>query len=159
MGQVRAPFGVRGWVRVRVYTESLEGLAHYRSWWIGRNGQWREVEVEECRPHGKELVALVEGCDSRKGAELLAGSDIAIPRSQLPERAPGEYYWVDLVGLSVVNLEGVSLGRVNGLMETGANQVLQVAGQRERLIPFVEHVIRQVDLDGKVLTVDWGADY
>lgn len=159
MGQVRAPYGVRGWVRVRAYTELLDSLCRYRFWWIGQGGQWRQVQVEECRPQGKELVAGLEGCASREGAQCLAGSDIAIPRSQLPERAPGEYYWVDLVGLSVVNLDGVMLGQVHGLMETGANQVLQVAGERERLIPFVEHVVREVDLERKVVTVDWGADY
>jgi 16S rRNA processing protein RimM len=101
----------------------------------------------------------LEGCDDRDAAARLRGREVAVPRSELPANAEGEYYWSELIGLNVVSRDGAALGRVTGLLETGANPVLVVGGDRERLIPFVEAVVVKVDVAGGRLTVDWGTDF
>lgn len=159
MGHIGVPYGVRGWVRVHAYTEYGDGLLDYPVWWLGRNGQWRECAVLEAAEHPKSLVAHLAGCDDRDAAAALRGSEIAIPRSSLPQAGDNEYYWVDLIGLKVFNREGQLLGSVAGLLETGANDVLVVRGARERLVPFVGHVVLEVDVAAGKMVVDWGLDY
>jgi 16S rRNA processing protein RimM len=161
MGHVGAPFGVKGWVKVHPYTDTIESLLDYPNWWLGQEArhEWRQVEVSEADFHGKVLVARLEGSDNREAAARHRGMQVAVRRDDLPESEAGEFYWVDLVGLTVINLDGVDLGAVSGLIETGANQVLQVKGERERLIPFVGPVVREVDLAAGHIRVDWGTDY
>ena len=160
MGRVSAPYGVRGWFRVQGFTGELDGLAAYPRWWLGHDPSYREYPVAEWRVHGGALVARLEGVSDRKEAEALWGLDIAIPRDQLPPAAENEFYWADLIGLEVVNLQGEPLGRVTDMIETGANDVMVVQGaERQRLIPYLQDVILQVSLkEGRVL-VDWGLDY
>lgn len=157
IGEFGAPYGIKGWIRVRAYTRSPEGIGDYPRWWIGSNR--REVVVEQVARSGRSVVAKLAGCDGPEAAAALCGLEIAVPRAALQAPAEGEYYWVDLVGLRVENLEGVGLGRVTGVIETGAHAVLQVAAERERLIPFVAAVVREVDLAGGRIRVEWGADY
>jgi 16S rRNA processing protein RimM len=104
-------------------------------------------------------VARLAGCEEREAAERFRGSEVAVPRSQLPQTQPDEYYWADLLGLTVVNGESQELGSIAGILQTGANDVLVVQGERERLIPFIAAVIRQVDAGAGIVRVDWGADY
>ncbi len=138
MGRVIAPFGVRGWVKIHAYTERPANLLDYPVWWLGHPGGWQEMRVEDGEVKGME---------------------IAVPRSAFPPPAEGEYYWADLVGLKVVNLQGVELGRVEEVLQTGANDVLVLQGERERLLPFIADVIRRVDLAAGLISVDWGEDY
>lgn len=159
MGHVSAPFGVRGWIKVRPYTETLDSLLDYPVWWLGKEGAWREYKVLEADVHGKGLIAGLEGSNSRETAEMLQGSQVALPREQLPKAQANEYYWSDLIGLSVVNAQGVELGKVSELLETGANDVLVIQGGRERLVPFVNALILEVDLAKGLIKVDWDADY
>ena len=159
MGHVTGPFGVRGWIKVRTYTETLDSLLDYPVWWLGKDGNWREYTVLEADVHGKGLIASLEGCASREASEILQGSQIALPRAQLPEADENEYYWSDLIGRSVVNVQGDILGQVSELLETGASDVLVVKGDRERLIPFVKSVVLEVDLTKDLIKVDWAADY
>jgi 16S rRNA processing protein RimM len=167
MGRVAGPYGVLGWIRIIPYTEHVDGLGNYATWWLGReNASWREVKVKECAAHGNTLIALLEQHNDRNEAAALKGLDIAVPRSQLPvlaEKGDEGYYWSDLIGLEVINLSGELLGKVTGLIETGANDVLQVQdleeSSRERLIPFIEPVIVKVDQTASRITVDWGLDY
>jgi 16S rRNA processing protein RimM len=172
VGQIGAPHGVKGWVKIQSYTELTDNLLDYEPWYLARqaghpvdDAVWQPVAVLEARAHGKGLVARLEGCDDRDTAALLRGRLIAIRREQLPKPAAGEYYWVDLEGLRVVNREGIDLGVVDHLLQTGANDVLvvraDVAGKaHERLIPFVKGpIVQEVDLKGGVIRVDWGADY
>ena len=105
------------------------------------------------------MVAKLEGCDDRDAAALYRGRNIAIARSDFPAAGENEFYWADLVGLKVVNGEGVDLGSIIRIFKTGANDVLVVEGDRERLIPFTEQVVQQVDIAGRMMRVDWGADY
>lgn len=159
MGRVGVPFGVRGWAKVQTYTQSGDSLLGHPVWWLGRNGQWREFEVLEYCGQDKSLAVHFAGCDDRETAAALRGSDIAVPRSALPQAAENEYYWADLIGLGVWNTQQQELGRVSGLLETGANDVLVVQGEQERLIPFIAQVVLEVDLAAGRIAVDWGLDW
>ncbi len=161
MGRVAAAHGIRGWIKVQPFTEYLDSLMDYPSWWLGpENGPWREVEVRQCEVHSKTLAAQLADCSDRNAAEKLKGLLIAVPRSSLPEQDEDEYYWADLIGLAVVNGAGETLGTVANLLETGANDVLCVRSESgEILIPFVDSAIKQVDLKSGVIRVDWSADY
>jgi 16S rRNA processing protein RimM len=159
MARVAGPFAVKGWVKLQVYTERVDGLLDYPVWWIGGDGSWAPAEVEDGAAHGAALVAKLKGIDDREAAAALSGREVAVPRSALPGSEEGEYYWADLEGLRVSNLDGQPLGVVSELLETGANHVLVVHGERERLIPFVGAVVKSVDLARGELVVDWGADF
>lgn len=159
MGRILAPFGVRGWVKVQPNTAEVRNLLAYRSWWVEQESDWREVAVVEAKVQGNTVVAQLEGCGDRDAAAMLRGKTVAVPRAALPPAKSGEYYWDDLIGLAVVNEEALELGRVVGMLETGANDVLVVQGERERLIPFIATVIREVNLASGVVRVDWAADY
>jgi 16S rRNA processing protein RimM len=156
MGRIAAPFGVRGWVRVVTYTAAAENLLAYSPWHLQLDGEWRPVKLLDGREHGKGLVVHLAGYDDRDEAAVLSGTDIGVYRSQLPAPERDEYYWSDLIGLQVFTLQEASLGVVDHLIETGANDVLVVQGERERLIPFIRgQVIKSVDLVAGVIRVDW----
>lgn len=161
MGRVASAHGIRGWVKIQPFTEYIDSLLDYKTWWIGpENGPWREVAVQQCEVHNRTLAALLPDCPDRNAAEKLKGLLIAVPRSSLPEQPDDEYYWSDLIGMSVINESGATLGTVESLLETGANQVLSVKGDSGTLlIPFVATAIKQVDLKSKCIRVDWAADY
>jgi 16S rRNA processing protein RimM len=159
MGRITAPFGVKGWVKVQPFTGAPESLLAYPQWWIGRNGGWRECRVEEAKVQSGIVVAKLAGSDDRDAAAFYRGFEIAVPREAFPEPAANEFYWADLVGLQVENAEGVDLGKVSEVFETGANDVLVVQGERERLIPFTAQVVKQVDVAGGVIRVEWEPDY
>ncbi|MGB8434330.1 MAG: ribosome maturation factor RimM [Burkholderiales bacterium] len=160
LGRVIGPWGVKGWIKVTPYADTpadLCGLAH---WWVQSGGAWQEHQVTAARPHGASVVAQLAGCDDRDAAAELKGCEIAVPREALPAAGDGKVYWADLVGLKVVNLQGELLGEVTGLMATGANDVLRVASpETVRLVPFVAHVIQEVDLARGEIKVDWGLDW
>ena len=161
MGRVAGAQGIQGWIKVQVYTAEPDSLMDYRSWWLGNETTgWRELDVLKCSLHSKGLIAQLMGCHDRNAAEKFRGQLIAIPRSRMPAPDEGEYYWSDLIGLEVRNLEGERLGEVTSLLDTGANQVLCVAGgEREILIPFIGSAVKEVDLPGRMIRVDWQADY
>ena len=159
LGRISGLFGVKGWVKVYSYTEPREAVLEYRRWLLSGKDGWREATVAEGQRHGKTIIARIEGFDDRDQAASLVGSNIAVPRDELPETDSGHYYWSDLEGLRVVRRDGSELGRVDYLLETGANDVMVVKGERETLIPFVmETVIVDVDLTEGVITVDWDWD-
>lgn len=142
------------------YTEPRENIVQYQPWFLRRDGDWQPRQVAEGRKHGKGVVARLEDCADRDQAQALLNCEIGVRRDQMPPAAPGEYYWNDLLGLEVVNRQNEVLGTVQQLLETGANDVLVVMGERERLIPFVlDKVVTRVDLDAGVIQVDWDKDY
>lgn len=160
LGKITAPFGVKGWVKLQSWTEPPEKIIAYRSWLLDRAGAWHEWQVAEGRAHGNSVIARLEAVSDRDEAASLAGTHIAVYREQLPALPPGQYYWADLIGLEVRLEDGRSLGRVQGLMATGANDVLVVRGERERLIPFLRgQVVKQVDPGAGIICVDWDADF
>jgi len=159
MGRIVAPYGIKGWVKVQPFTQRPEGLLGYTEWQVGREGNWQAQVVETARLHGGTVTAKLQGIDDRDQAAVLRGMQIAVSRDDFPEPGCDGYHWDDLVGLEVVNEAGVALGRVTEVFETGANDVLVVVGERERLLPFTGPVIRQVDVAGGRIVVDWDADY
>ncbi len=164
MGRVAGPYGVRGFARVQVYTEAIDSLLDFDEWLIGRQGRWEVRKVAEATVYGDGLVARLEGIDTPEAARALRGSDVAVLRGDLPPPEEDEVYWVDLVGCEVVNRDGVNLGWVENLLETGANDVLVVVSgsgdtRVERLIPYVGQVVESVDVAGRSIRVDWEEDY
>lgn len=159
MGRVLAPYGVRGWVKVLPQTAQPDGILAQREWWLGADEQWQRHQVLEGHVHGQHVVVALADIGDRDAAARLKGLMIAVPREALPAPAQGEYYWADLIGLEVTNLQAEQLGRVQEVFATGANDVLVVRSERERLIPFTANVIRSVDLASGSLVVDWGLDY
>lgn len=159
MGRVSAPHGIKGWIKVQPFTEDIDGLLGYPEWWLGTDGAWVQCRVAEVAVHGAAVLARLEGCSDRKEAMGFKGAQVGIPRDRLPPSREGEYYWSDLLGMDVFNGRGEQLGRVVKLLETGANQVLVLGGERETLIPFIENVIVSVDLANKRIVADWSLDY
>lgn len=159
MGRIAAPFGIKGWLKIQPFTAETGCLPELSSWWLGCDGDWQQFRVEEAQAQGRGIVAKLEGCEDRETALRFRGKLVAAPRDALPRTEANEYYWADLIGLRVVNSAGQDFGEVTRILETGANDVLVVQGERERLIPFIADAIQAVDLAAGEIRVDWGADY
>lgn len=163
LGRIVAPYGVRGWVRIHPFGDDPASWRRMPRWWLGSDAEgtdWREAELAGLRAHGSAWVAKIAGVDDRAGAEALDGQFIAAPRECLPPPDADEFYWADLIGLAVVNGQGEALGQVYGLIETGAHPVLQVRdGEQERLLPFVDAVVKSIDPTAGVVMVEWGRDW
>lgn len=160
LGRVSGIYGVKGWIRVFSHTSPRTNILNYSSWYLHRAGGWERYELRTGRAHGKGVVARLEGCDDRDQAASLMQADIAIRREQLPALEPEEFYWTDLEGLRVRTTEGMDLGTVDHLFVTGANDVVVVKGDRERLIPYLrQDVIRSVDLEAGLMIVDWDPEF
>ncbi len=160
LGWVSGAYGVKGWVKLVSQTSQPGNIATYAPWLLGQDGCWTEYELLNCRAHGKGLIAQLQGVNDREHAQSLKGYSIAIPRDRLPSAAEGEYYWLDLEGLKVETVDGVDLGRVDHLFETGSNDVMMVKGERDRLLPFIRgQVVKTVDLQQGLMVVDWDPDF
>jgi 16S rRNA processing protein RimM len=165
LGKISGVYGVKGWVKVHSFTDPRDSIAGYSSWQIKQKGQWREVQLEAGKSQGKTIIAKLKGIDDRDEAMLLMGAEIAIRQDQLEKLDNDEYYWRDLEGLQVINTEGIELGTISYMMETGANDVMVVranedGGDQERLIPFTQgNAVKKVDLSAGIITVEWDADF
>lgn len=160
MGYIKGVFGIKGWLKIAANTEYTDSLLAYPQWQLRKDGEILTVTIEAGKAVGDELQVKFEGIDDRDQAFLLRGYTIEIPRSEFAPTDEGEFYWADLVGMTVVNQEGLTLGIVKNLMETGANDVLVIHGEYgQKLIPFVSQYVGHVDSDKQTITVDWGLDY
>ena len=160
IGRVAGVYGVRGWIKVHSFTEPPEAILEHPSWRLWTGSEWRPAELMEGRRHGKLVLAHLASCDDRDVARTMVGAELAVLRTELPDPGPGGFYWADLVGLTVRTVAGVELGVVDRLLETGANDVLVVNGEKERLIPYVRgDVVTGVDLERGVMTVDWDPEF
>lgn len=160
LGRICGIHGVQGWVKIYSYTDPLTNIFKYTPWQVKKNGQWHTVAVLEGKTHHKGLIAQLVNCYNRDEAIYWLDTEIAVYREQLPPPLAGEYYWTDLVGLTVKNVEHEILGQIDQVLETGANDVLVVKGKREYLIPFLlNKTIKQVDLTNGILQVDWDTDF
>ena len=160
IGRICGLYGVRGWVRVESSTVPKDNILQYSPWCLANAGQQQTVVVADGRSHRNGVVAAIAGVDDREQAKALVGATISVARHQLPELAEQEVYWVDLLGLEVVNRQGESLGSVDHLLQTGANDVLVLRGERERLVPFIpDDVVLQVDRSAGRILVDWDAEF
>ncbi len=160
-GKIIGVFGIKGWVKVFSLTDPRENILSYSPWVLKRGGETKEVKLVSGKRQGKSIVAHIDGLDDRNEAELYSGWDVLINRSQLPKTEEGVYYWADLIGLFVQTEQGTALGKVESLLETGANDVLIVKdSEQERMIPFIhEQVIKKVDFSNRQITVDWDPDF
>ena len=167
LGHISAAHGIRGWIKVHSHCQPRQNVFNYQPWRVLKpNGERLEVKVLKSQTNGKTLIAQIEGCTDRNTAETWIGSQIFVEEGQLPKLETGEFYWRDLLGMTVVNLENQCLGQVASFMETGANDVLVVRPEPEdnysgdRLIPYLfEQVIKEVDIADKVIKVDWDRDF
>ncbi|MBV8380273.1 MAG: ribosome maturation factor RimM [Paucibacter sp.] len=185
VGRIFDAWGIKGWVKVQSYSSDASALFASRRWHIlppetNRPGAAKPpaaasaarpippvLKILAVRDHGDTIVANIEGIADRNGAESLRGARVFVSRSIFPKPESDEFYWVDLIGLDVVNREGAALGRVIGLLETGPHSVLRIAPpgidtpkpDEERLVPFVSAYVDAVDLPTKRITVDWGLDF
>ena len=198
MGRIVAPYGVFGWLKIVPDTEAFDGLFDYDNWWLGKGDDWREMVVETAKVHNDVIVVKLKGIDDRDAALACKGKQIAVPRAQLPEAEEDEYYWSDLIGLRVKNMQDIDFGLIVDVFETGANDVIvvkpdaikpeaqkqEVASEasvevaslsdkaphkkskadvkenpQERLLPFTDAVVLEVDIKAKTMLVDWDADF
>ena len=160
VGKISGVFGVKGWVKVFSFTDIRENILNYSPWLLKKDSETRSVNVIDGKLQGKAVVAQLDGVNDRDQAASFMGWDIFITPDQLPKVAKDEYYWSDLIGLSVETNQGVQLGIVDSLLETGANDVVIVKGERERVIPFLQgQTITSIDLDAGRMVVDWDPDF
>ncbi|MDG9921946.1 MULTISPECIES: ribosome maturation factor RimM [unclassified Pseudomonas] len=165
LGKITSVHGVRGEVKIYSFTDPIDNLLDYSPWTLKREGEVKQVELVSGRLQGKVLVAKLKGLDDREVARTFAGFDICVPRALLPELDDGEFYWHQLEGLKVIDLQGQLFGRLDHLLETGANDVMVVKpcpgslDDRERLLPYTEQCVQQVDLAAGEMRVDWDADF
>lgn len=171
VGFVAGAYGVAGGIRVRPFSDDADALLHVKTWWLDKPSL-RDVSVVKAKMHGGDVVTQLAGLTDRDLAEALKGAAVYVPRSQFPALSADEFYWSDLIGLTVENLQGECLGQVSDMMSNGPQSILRIApvadaaaaadaqsGAPERLIPFVDQFIIKVDKEANKITVDWGLDY
>lgn len=167
LGKLGSSHGIKGWLKITAYTDSVEGIFDYSPWLINEQGKWREVKVLQWKPQGKAVIAELDGVTNRDQAQMLTNCEIGIWPEQMKALDDDEFYHRDLIGCEVTNKNGYNMGVVDQIVETGSNDVLLVKanakdafGKAERLIPFVpEQFILNVDVQGKQITVDWDPDF
>ena len=168
MGEVAGTYGVRGWLKVKSFSESPETLLDFAEWWVRPKGSdWKRFARVDGRMHSGSLIVALAGVESRESALAMKGFEVGVPRKALPA-VHGEIYWEDLKGLAVVNRAGVPLGEVRGVVAHGAHPLLRVGApgdaaadsrKDERLIPYVPAIVDRVDIEARRIDVDWEADY
>jgi len=160
MGRLLAPRGVKGWLKVKTFTEAPDALAEFPTWWLKDKHGWSQREVEDTELVHLGFSAKLADVEDRDAAELMRGIDVAISRAELPQYDDA-IYWIDLIGLEVRNEANELLGHIDSLLETGANDVMVVKREdgKEMLIPYVGHIVKDVDLGAKKVVVDWQQDW
>lgn len=167
VGYVIGAYGIKGWVRIRPYSADADAMLYAKTWWLNKP-ELRDVEAMQAKVHGEDVVAQLMGVADRNAAEALKGATVQVRRSHFPPLSNDEFYWLDLIGLTVENLQGESLGTVADMMDNGAHPILRVVAlspsigadkPKEWLIPFVDQFVKTVDQSAKKITVDWGLDF
>lgn len=167
VGKLGSTYGIRGWLRLYSSTEQAENIFNYQPWLLKIKNQWQPTELESWKYHNHELIVKLKDINDRETAQQLTNTEIGVSLSVFPQLAEDDFYWHDLIGCQVINLQGYSMGIVAEMMETGSNDVLVVRanqkdafGKQERLIPFLyKQVVKRVDLTTKIIEVDWDAGF
>ena len=159
LGRVSGVFGVKGWIKIHSYTRERDGPLEYNSWQLKCGEVISGYKVEQGRIQSKGLIAKLREIDDRTMAESLIGCEIVVTMAELKKIELDEYYWRDLIGLSVVTTEGTNLGKIVDMMETGANDVMILGGEIQRLLPFTANTVISVDLDDESVIVDWDPEF
>jgi 16S rRNA processing protein RimM len=169
VGHITGAYGLRGGVRVTPYSMDADALLSVKTWWIDKPSL-RAVQMRNAKYHSGDVTATLVDVTDREAAEALKGATVQVSRSDFPELPEDEYYWTDLIGLDTVNLQGEALGKVSDMMHNGAQSILRItpvpdpnaapdAKAPERLVPFVDQYVKTVDLQARLITLDWGLDY
>ena len=163
LGKIGAVYGIKGWLKIHSFTDDQEAILDYFPWSLKLGNKVQSVEITDWRKHNNGIIVKVGNIDDRDKAQALVGSEILVNESALPELPEGEFYWRDLIGMTVVTTQGYDLGKVSEILETGANDVLIVKanhndgfGKKERLIPYLfDQVVESVSAENKQICVDW----
>jgi len=176
VGYVSGAYGLRGGIRVTPFSTDADALLNVKTWWIDKP-TLHPVQVRSAKYHSGDVTAVLVDLSDRDLAEALKGASVQVSRADFPALPEDEYYWTDLIGLDVVNLQGESLGTVADMMHNGAQSILRIAvapvidtdieaapdakaaAATERLVPFVDQFVKTVDLKARLITLDWGLDY
>lgn len=166
VGYVAGAYGLKGGIRITPFAPEADALLTVKTWWLDKP-VLRPVTVRTAKMHSGDVVATLDGLSDRESAEALKGASVQVSRSAFPALPDDEYYWSDLIGLDVVNLQGEALGKVADMMSNGAQSILRIEPvpdpgvdkAPERLVPFVDQFVKTVDLAARKITVDWGLDY
>lgn len=173
VGFITGAFGLQGWVKIRPHSATADALLSAKTFWleapaVSTQAGLRVVKSLSAKVHGEDVVARLDGVEDRNASEALKGTVVKISRQLFPKLPDDEFYWLDLIGLTVINLQGENLGVVRDMMDNGAQSILRVAAadvsdaelvKHERLIPFVDHFVKEVKRDENKIVVDWGLDY
>lgn len=160
IGRFGRPHGIKGFVTVQSFTDPRDNILHYTDWHVYLNYTWQPVTLLSVEPQSKAIIAQVEGFPERELVSRLTNCEIAVQREQLAELEPGEYYWHQLIGMTVVNTKGESFGKVVEILPTGANDVLVVQGEKKHLIPYLPgQFVLDINDSQHLITVDWDLDF
>jgi 16S rRNA processing protein RimM len=169
VGHITGAYGLRGGIRVSPYSLDADALLSVKTWWLDKPSL-RPVRVRNAKSHSGDVTATLVDVTDREMAEALKGATVQVSRADFPELPEDEYYWTDLIGLDTVNLQGEALGKVTDMMHNGAQSILRITPEAdpnaapdakapERLVPFVDQYVKTVDLQARLITLDWGLDY
>lgn len=160
IGKFGRPYGIKAQIKIQSFTEPLDNILTYTEWYIFLKQQWTPISTSARGQHGNTIWVTIEGYSTREAVAELTNHEIAISKQQLSALSPGEYYWYQLEGLTVINSQGDILGKIESIMPTGSNDVLVVEGNKRYLIPYLrDHVVLEVDLEKGQVIVDWDLDY
>ena len=159
VGKINGFFGVQGWVKIFSYTKPRKNILEYQHWYFVDNETYKVIEITSGREQSKTIVAQVKGINNRDEAAQLIGKDLYINKDQLPELDNDAHYWHELTGFRVINKNGVDLGIVDYLVDTGSNHVLVTKGNTEHWIPYIEPFLVSIDKHKKVISVDWDENF
>jgi 16S rRNA processing protein RimM len=160
IGKFGATYGVYGWVKVHSYTQPIDAILSYLPWAVASSDSWQPLTVKQGKIHNNVVVVKIQDYNDIDTAQVLTGRFISVPRHYLPELPDDQYYWADLEGLTVINLEGINLGYIDYLFEVQGNTIVVIKGKKEHLIPWLRpQVIKQVSLENQEILVDWDPEF
>ena len=159
VGKINGFFGVQGWVKIFSYTEPRKNILEYQPWYFIDDGTYKAIEMTTGHEQSKTIVAHVKGIDSKDQAVQLIGKSLYIDKDQLPQLDDNEHYWHELVGFRVINKDGIDLGVVNYLVDTGSNNVLVIKGDKEHWIPYIDPYLVSIDKQNRFISVDWDENF
>ncbi len=160
LGNLGKVYGIKGWLKVNSHTDPAHQILDYQPWQIKINHEWQTIEITDGKAHGKGVVVQLPDLNDREIAKTFTGCDIAVFKDQLPDLSDDEFYWRDLIGMQVDTICGKNLGIIEEILETGANDVLVVTGDKRHLIPYLpEQVVKEIDPAKKQIKVDWDPEF
>lgn len=159
IGRLGKPVGLQGWMRLISFTEPVENILSYQHWFLNTGKGWQQAAFYETKLQGNQILVKFPGMDTPEKAKQLTHATLGISREQLPSLSEGEFYWSDLEGLRVINTQGIELGIIDYLFNTGSNDVIVVKGTKEHLLPYLKKVVLAVDLAEGTMLVDWDENW